>query len=92
MFENLELTFGGGAPVAAHGGENEGAGPELLEVVHDAPDDDRDIGNAAAARPHGHDITALDGQVRLGHGRADTRGDVHQTLAGEALPHPVHHG
>ena len=42
---------------------------------------------------HGsHDITALDGQVRLGHGRADTRGDVHQTLAGEALPHPVHHG
>ena len=90
--EDFQLALGGGPAVAAHGGEDERLGPEVLQVVDHGADDDGDVGDAAAARSHGHRVAPLDGQATLGHRRSNSGRDVRQTVAVKGLPDLVHPG
>ena len=47
--EELPLSFGRSAAVAAHGRHDERLGAQALEMFDDRPGDDGDIGDAAAA-------------------------------------------
>ena len=58
--EELPLSFGGAAAVAAHGRHDERLGAQALEVFDDRPDDRGDIGDAAAAGGDGHALARPD--------------------------------
>jgi hypothetical protein len=86
------LALGGGSPMAPHGREHERSGALRLEPVHGGPDDDRDVGDSAAARADRDGIAALDGQVPSSQGPGHPGGDVFEAGAGEGLPDAVHRG
>jgi len=51
--------------VATHGGKDKRLGAEILQVVHYRADDDGDIRDASATRPHGDGVTRLTGKLAL---------------------------
>src|SRR5262249_18313676 len=68
----------------------EGPGPHVLEPPHGGADDRGDVGDTAAARPHGHGVPPLDRCGRRGQGLGHPPGDVGDSGACERLPDPDH--
>src|SRR5205814_3140950 len=64
--EQLSLSLGGGAAVAAHGGDDEGAGAAVAPEVEGGPDDGGDAGDAAAADADGDAIAPPDALADAG--------------------------
>ena len=58
--EQLPLSFGGAAAVAAHRRHDERLCAQALEVFDNRPDDRGDIGDAAAAGGNGHALARPD--------------------------------
>jgi hypothetical protein len=88
--EDFELPLDRPAAVAAHRRKDEGRGAEVAQVVHHGPDDHRDVGDAAAARPDGHPVAPANRQGGPRHGRPHRARNVRDALARQLLPHPDH--
>src|SRR5213076_663561 len=76
--EDVALPLGGAAAVTAHRGNEEGTRPQFFQEVGDGPEDERDVGDAAAARGQRDGVAGADGaaQVQGFQGGADGAGDV----------------
>ena len=92
MRQNLELPFGRRASVAAHGGKNEGLGPNLLQVTDHGLHNGRKICDAPAADGDRYGVAAPDGQSDPGHRGLHAGRNVGQALPGKTLFHPIHLG
>src|SRR5262249_48002092 len=64
-FEDLLLALGGGAAVAAHGGDEKRSRAEVAEELDGAFEDDGDVGDAAAARGQGDRLAGPDAPAEV---------------------------
>src|SRR5262249_23830450 len=92
--EHGALPLGLAAAVAAHGWHQERLGPELLQELDDALQDQRDISNATAAGRQGHALAGPDGlaEIEALECRANRGGDVFDFGPFEMLPYAHHLG
>ena len=90
VLQDRELPLGGPAPVAAHGGEDERPGAQVLEVADGGADDRVDVGDPPAARAHGDRVAALDGHAGGGQGLGHGAGNVGHPGARERLADAEH--
>src|SRR5262245_17390176 len=89
-FQNLALPLGEAAAVAAHGGYQKRLGAQVLQKLHSALEDDRDIGDAAAARRERHRLPGPDrlAEIEWFEGMPHRHTDVGYTRAVEVLFEP----
>jgi len=88
-FEQSSLALGGGAAVAAHGGNDEGFGAGGEEMIDDGLGDAIDIGDAAAADGDGNGGAGRNWDVRGGEALAGGGWDVRDVGAREILADAV---
>ncbi len=59
-FQHADLPFGRAAAVAAHGGNDKRLRAELLQMIDDCLNDDRDVGDTTAAAGDGDRVAGSD--------------------------------
>ena len=92
MVEHRELALRGAAAMAPHRGEDERPCAELFQVVDRRLDDRRIAGDAPAAGPDRHRVSALDRMAARGERGARRRRDVGDSRSGETLTNADHSG
>jgi hypothetical protein len=63
--QDLALSLGGAAAVAAHGGDEEGLGAQVAQAANDGAKGDGDVGDAAAAGGQGYRLTGADDAAKV---------------------------
>ena len=93
-FEHLPLSLRGAATVAAHGRDQKRLGSEVLEEANDAFEDERNIGDPAAAGREGDALSRPDGpaQVELLELSPNRAGDILDARPLKVLTNPEHVG
>ena len=91
--QHASLTFSRPAPVASHGGNDEGQRPPLYKLLRQAPDDGCDVGHAPAAGGDGHAVPRFQAaQVEPPHLPSHSGRNVRHLSRTETLPDPHHLG
>ena len=93
VLQHPALSFSRPAPVASHGGNDEGQRPPLFQLLRQAPDDGCDVGHAPAAGGDGHAVPRFQAaQVEPPHLPSHSGRNVRHLSRTETLPDPNHLG